>query len=132
MRGSKREGRHPGGRRVADGVDDLGAVLELLEPIGFEMYLKGVGGIAYRVKGADFMSNAAATYTEIVFQVRGQQVWTSTLTKPVSVSTGDTINIDNAGDMAAMIYDLIDRGVFRAAEDVGRVRTQDLQRAQRK
>jgi hypothetical protein len=31
-----------------------------------------------------------------------------------------------------MIYDLIDRGVFRAAEDVGRVRTQDLQRAQRK
>jgi hypothetical protein len=55
-----------------------------------------------------------------------------TLTKPVSVSTGDTINIDNAGDMAALIYDLIDRGVFRAAEDVGRVRTQDLQRAQRK
>jgi len=102
---------------VADGVDDFDAVMELISLLGLVIYIAGKRGGIAKWSEQGFMVNSVDTYDKLVFEARGRPVYEIAIGEQPHMSAGDTIMITNASDLAAMVYRLIDMGVFL---DLGR------------
>jgi hypothetical protein len=98
---------------VADGVDELEAALSLVEPLGINIYLRGANGcIANRVGGSTFIATGVDTYTTLVMECNNEPVFEAKVDEAPTMVAGDDMQLRNQAELANMIYELIDRGVF--------------------
>lgn len=109
---AERQGRDAGRRGVADRVDDLPALLELLPQL--DVILKGQRGAeAWREVGMVFTAQAVDTYDTLEVTFNGQPIWTTKF-EAKHLMCGDTLQLegDAPGKIAAMIYEVIERGAL--------------------
>lgn len=103
---------------MADGVEDeLGALLEIMAPV-FSLELAGPtsGGTcrAAHVRGVEFEVVWSGTFDRIEMVTHNSSHAIHVLSfEPIAATTGDTINLKDQGQLAAMLYKLIERGAFR-------------------
>lgn len=105
---------------MADGVDELEAALALVEPLGIDVHLRSLEGCQVRLTGTSFMAPLAGTYSVLVMTARGHPVLEAPITangRPACVVAGDMVNLDG-DELAGIIYEVINRGVFLAREAV--------------